>query len=377
MTRKRKVSKAVIDQVIGNLGRTSVIGVAISSYDHLPSLVGTAKDIDVIKNIFVSNKGTSLFDESETNFYLNVNSDQFRNIFTDYALSRSARGDILILYFSGHGGVLSNQFEFCLSDSALGYEGNGLLPTTTVSFRDILHTLTSFDIHPVFIIDACFSGMTAPSGYKTITSIMDTQIENAMANSYALLASSSPYSSSTGTFEGGGFTQTLNSILVKGLDKDPDRHFPFITLDQIASPLQDELTKLGSPLSKCYVGADLPNVAISKNVSFKPDTINLSPYMVKIVEFLWNDGDPIKAKRADLLQNVGPGAYGNHSKLSLPPWNLLKDAKEKGYRQLTERGIKFASGKIKLPRTIIRDPLSWEWLAAPWAEKVSFNDYIE
>lgn len=377
MTRKRKVSKAVIDQVVENLGRTSIIGVAISNYDHLPNLIGAAKDIKVIKELFISNAETSLYDKSNTDFYLNITSDKFRSIFTEYALSRSARGDILILYFSGHGGVISNQFEFCLSDSALGYEGNGLLPTTTVSFRDVLHTLTSFDIHPIFIIDSCFSGMTAPSGYETITSEMNTQIESTMSKSYAMLASSSPYSSSTESYDGGRFTQALNTILINGLEEDPDRHFPFINLVQIASPLQKELTKIGSPLSKCYVGSDLPHVAISKNVSFKPDTITLSPYMVNIIDFLWNDRDPITATRADLTKNVGPGAYGNHSKLSLPPWNLLEDAKEKGYRQLTKKAIRFASGKIALPRTIIRDPLSWEWIPAPWTKSVSFSDYFD
>ena len=377
MTRKRQVPKAVIDQVLENLERTYIIGVAISNYDHLPSLIGTAKDIDVIKDLFLSNVETALYDDSNTDFYFNVTSDKFRSIFTDYALSRSARGDILIFYFSGHGGVLSNQFEFCLSDSALGYEGNGLLPTTTVSFRDILHTLASFDIHPIFIIDACFSGRTAPSGYEEITSLMDSQIESAMAKSYALLASSSPYSSSTGTFEGGSFTQALSSILVNGLDTDPARHFPNINLDQIASPIQKKLTKMGYPLSKCYVGNALPQVAISKNVSFKPDKIVLAPYMGRIVDFLWNEGDLITATRSDLLKNVGPGAYGNHKKLSLPPWNLVEDAKEAGYRQLTKRGIRFASGKIKMPKTIILDPLSWEWVPAPWTDEVSLDKLVE
>ena len=71
---------------------------------------------------------------------------------------------------------------------------------------------------------------------------------------------------------------------------------------------------------------------------------------------------------------MGRGAYSNHSKLSLTPWDLLQDGQSRSHRILNERGVQFAQGNLAIPRHIIKDPSTWEWVADPEAEMVLITD---
>jgi hypothetical protein len=54
----------------------------------------------------------------------------------------------------------------------------------------------------------------------------------------------------------------------------------------------------------------------------------------------------------DILSKFGTSAYGNHSKLSLAPWDLVEDAENGKHRRLTARGRKFVEGRLKIPEEI-------------------------
>ena len=162
--RGRYISKAENNDIRLNISRTTVLAVAVSEYSSLRKLPGTKHDLNMIEEIFQNDSKVALYKQ---NFRLlsNPTVNQFRKAISEYALSRSARGDILIFYFSGHGTVLgANDFAFCLKDTSTGTDECKILSLSTVSFRDVIQTLSLVDVFPVFIIDTCFSGLTAPQG---------------------------------------------------------------------------------------------------------------------------------------------------------------------------------------------------------------------
>lgn len=374
MSKTPIVDQNSIDTAKRNLGRITVLAITVSKYEHLESLPGANQDLRLIKNVFLGGD-RSLYKQSQFKELLNPTTQKVREEILDYVYSRSAHGDILIFYFSGHGCVIgTNNFGFCLSDTKLGAVKEGqVLPLSTLSFREVVQTLTAVDVHPVFIIDACFSGATAHTFVPTISASMQDDLHIHAAGSYGLLCSTSIDSFAIDTNNGGAFTQAIHTIVSQGLLDRVQRHWPFLTLKNIALPLQERLTQEGYPLSKRYFGPDLPEIPIAKNVKFKPRIEKFTPYLRSIIERTWNDGSPRETTRTELrnLKNAGP--YGNHSKLSYKPWALLENGSRKGTRRLTEKGKRFAQGKVRIPLEIIKDPVTQEWIPAPNTKKVFIN----
>lgn len=380
MSKTPVVDQSSIDTAKKNIGKITILAIAVSKYEYLESLPGANKDIKLIRNVFL-NKERSLYKHSQFKELLNPTNQEVRDEILDYAYSRSAHGDILIFYFSGHGCVVgTNNFGFCLSDTKLGGVNEGLvLPLSVLRFSEVVQTLTAVDVHPVFIIDACFSGSTAYTFIQTISASMQDELHIHVAGSYGLLCSTSTDAFSIDTNEGGAFTQAFHAIVSQGLSEKFQRHWPFLTLRNVSSPLQEQLSQEGYPLSKCYFGPDLPEIPIAKNLRFAPRSEYFAPYMRQIIEHIWNNGKPRQTTIADLRNLVGAGAYGNHSKLSYKPWGLLENSSRRGTRRLTDKGKRFAQGKIQIPLEIVKDPVTHDWVAAPDTKRISINDipYME
>ncbi len=375
MTRPRQVSQDFLNEAIQNLDRTSVIAVGVADYDELPKLHGTSWDLEMMDEVLVRNPDIALMGGNPIIMLENPRIQEFREAISDYTQSRSARGDILILYFSGHGCILpSGSFGFCLKNTRLDSDRSRILPISVVPLDDLVGTLAISDVHPVFVLDACFSSATSPQAVPATPSNIEETLRRSNAETYALLASSSEYSLSIDTPEGGAFTQALYSIISNGLSGPAGRRYPIITLAQLAAPLQEELTHMGVPLSRCYVGRDFPILAVAKNVTYKAQSESFTPYMKQIVQHLWQNGKPRQAELSEIRTVIGPGAYANHSKLSLPPWDLLEDAGSNRVRRLTSRGHRFAEGKLRIPKRIERDPFSGDWRAASGTELVTTDD---
>jgi hypothetical protein len=375
VTRPRQVPQDFINEAMQNLDRTNVIAVGVSDYDELENLEGPSWDMEMVSEIFMQNDDISLFDEDVVTELENPTSTQFRNAIAEYVEKRSARGDILILYFTGHGCILpSGSFGFCLKDAKVGVDDAGIFPITAVPLDEVVSTFAIADVHPVFILDACFSSANSPQSASVAPSNIEDTLRRSNADTYALLASSSSYSVSMDTPEGGAFTQALYQILTSGFSDDEGRRYPVITLAQLAAPLQEELSRMGVPLSRCYVGRDFPILPIVKNANFEPQSESFAPYMRKIVELLWQDGKPREAELSEFSTKIGQGAYANHSKLSLAPWALLEDAGTNKVRRLTSKGKKFAAGEISIPKNIERDPFSGNWRRASDSQLVRINE---
>lgn len=105
MTRPRHVPRELIDRALANLSRTSVILVGVADYNQLPSLHGPSFDLEMISDLLLENEDISLYRRTQVIELENPTSEQFRKAIIKFVRGRSARGDILILYFTGHGCV--------------------------------------------------------------------------------------------------------------------------------------------------------------------------------------------------------------------------------------------------------------------------------
>lgn len=219
MTKQSPIERSSIEEVRRNLGRISVIAVGVSRYRYLPPLPGAGQDLKLISRLFVEDRRKSVYAPNQFVALNNPSVEKVRNTVTDFTRSRSARGDMLIFYFSGHGSVVgTSSFAFCLTDTASSPFGEGgILPLTVITFRDIVQTLSAADVHPIFIIDACFSAATAHGFDSKLTSVMHDDLHIFSAGSYGLLCSSYLSTASIDTDEGGAFTRTLCAIATGGI----------------------------------------------------------------------------------------------------------------------------------------------------------------
>jgi site-specific DNA-methyltransferase (adenine-specific) len=337
-------------------GRVSVIAAAVSKYQNLQDLPGADRDAALVRAMFETSDELALYGGT-TLVLANPRAEELRTAVLDYATSRSARGDVLVFYFSGHGCVLGEtEFGFCTTDSQKSDDGS-MLPLSVVGFRDIVRTLAAVDVHPVFIVDACFSG-------AMITAAMQDSLHQNAGAAYAFLCSSYEATPSIDTSKGGAFTTALHDAARAGRSDPEGKRHRYLMLKDLSGPVQDALGRAGNPLSRCYLGPDLPSIPIVKNVGYQPLRYLFSSYFDTLIEYLWNSGDPRPIKVKDIAEKIGNGAYGNHRKLSLPPWDLVEDGANAGARQLTARGKRYACGKLSIPQVIEQDPSTKVWRAA-------------
>ncbi len=351
-----------IARIAANADRVNVIAAGVWQYDNLAPLRGPEKDLQLMRALLTDRSSGCLFKETQLAFLTNPTSATLRNCLRKYATSRSAHGDILIFYFSGHGcRVGENDYGLCCIDAELDAERKSTIPLSVLNFRDIIRTLAIVEVHPIFILDACYSGLSAEPAITPAEGTIQDSLQRHWGGSYGILCSSHEMAASYDSYEGGVFTRALCEVARQGRSDKEGKRWPFITLEDLAGPLRETLTKKGHPLSRCHIGPDLPRVPIVRNSAYRALSIRFSPYMRKTIDLLFKRGKPYEATIADIRDTAGPGPYGNHRKLSLKPWRLVEDGSSIKSRKLTERGIKFAKGKLCIPRQIICDPITKAW----------------
>ncbi len=373
MSKMPLVEQSTIEKASLNLDRTTVFAIGVSSYAQLSPLPGVSKDMKLIKRLFLDKK-TGVYKPSQFFEFVNPTVEAVRSAILKYCYGRSARGDILIFYFSGHGCVIgAGNFGFCMTDTKMGFEQEGILPLSVLGFREVIQTLAAVDVHPVFIIDACFSGATAHT-LSRIHEAMEDDLHRHAAGSYGFLCSSHSDTASIDTNEGGAFTKSFCAIVTAGLDDNYQRHWPILTIKSIGLPLRERLEREGYPLPRCYTGPQLPEIPLAKNIRFRPQSEYFAPYMKRIIEHMWNKGQPREVTVTEIRNELGTGAYANHSKLELLPWSLVEKDRSTSSRRLTKKGKRFAQDKERIPDRIIKEPVSWKWIAAPDAGLIRISD---
>ncbi len=342
----------------------TIIAIGVSSYHdkHFEQLRGADHDIDRLRRLLVENPKTALFTETQFIERFDPTINELRKIVVDYTLGRAYGNDILLFYFSGHGMPIGrDDFGFCVTDTIIYRESGKPIPLSVLKFSDLLKTIEIAGVTPVIIIDACYSGMVARalSPADAVTS-MQHLIHNLVASKFALLCSCSDEQEVEETPYGGVFSHYLCHVAsegIQGTKLKPSRSI--LGLKDIFPQLDKSIASYSSNFSpRLYIGPTLPDFPFVKNTRYRPNDYSFSKQDACIISALWADGNPQELTLEEISQICGKGAYGNHNKLSLEPWQLLEDVPNvfPQKRRLTETGIKFAKGEILIPKKILKDP---------------------
>jgi hypothetical protein len=363
-------------------GRLRILAVCVSEYDDaaIGALRGPKTDAITIEWLFTS-PDMGLYTPAQVEILKNPSSTEVRRWLLDYCSARSASGDVLVFYFSGHGAIIgAGEFAFCLKDARLQPNGEGVMPLSVLSFGDVVETLAAVNVNPVFIVDACYSGAAAADKVRPaseVMSLMHDDVHRKVGSSYAMLCACSDRETALDEIDGGIFTQTLADVLERGL---PDqRRKATLQLHEVFPALRIacEQHHAGPASPRLYLGPGLPEFVLCKNAAHEELSYAFTGYLATLVRTLWNSGNPRSLMTAEIRQ-LSAGAYGNHRKLSFAPWDLVTDGSGPRERRLTDRGMMFAKGELKIPRAIratsaeTTNPLSWE--AAPGTDDIGIAD---
>lgn len=364
------------------ISRITVIAVGVSEYQdvHLRRLEGPPQDLDNLRNLLTGNPSTAIYQPNQFIEIRDPTKVEFYEVINRYIMGRSAEGDILIFYFSGHGvSIGRDDFGFCTTDTIIHPTTRVTLPFSLVKFSELLSSLYIANIVPVIIIDAFYSGIAGKSleipPIEAISS-MQHRLHSFAASSYALLCSCSEDEASIDTSDGGIFSQCFLEVAFEGIETNVVNS-PILTLSNIYPKLNEKV--LGTPdttIPRLYLGPTLPEFPIIKNTQYKPHRYSLSPTYICILEALWNDGQERVLSPSEIGKLCGNGAYCNHNKLSFTPWDLVETIPDtRGIRRLTDRGRQFLQNQIQVPKVIVEDPINGKILPANGTTFVSYADF--
>ncbi|MCX7103167.1 MAG: caspase family protein [Methylobacter sp.] len=370
--------------MIDELGRVTIIAVGCCKYQHMRRLTGPAQDIDNLRQILVEDEDLSLFSPRQYIEKIDITSNELRAVINDYVYDRGAENDILLFYFSGHGAPIgSNDFAFCTIDTKPVEGEQFILPMTAVKFTDILSTLWLKKVTPVFIIDACYSGAAGGSLKIALNRLVDDlkgEIQRNYAGSYALLCSAPTDEEVLDNPDGDGgfFSYSITKTAQMGIRRINKRN-PFVSIEQVYPELLHLAEQSAySPNPTLFMGTTLPTFSIFKNIHFRPLEYRLQPHLVAVLRVLWNNGNLQTLTPGQIADQTGKkGAYGNHNKLSLAPWKLVEDVpgSRPKQRRLSERGIEFMSGNLGVPRDVVFDQDTNDYVERPGSEFVTVRDF--
>lgn len=359
--------------------RVTVLVVAVSDYAELPYLSGPKNDLLGVNWLFTGPE-IGLYGESQVATLENCTVGELRDWLVDYASQRTASGDILVLYFSGHGAVVgTGEFAFCLRDAKMRPDGDDVFPLTVLHFDDVLETLIGVDVYPVLIIDACYSGAAASQQFprESVMARMHDSTHRTAGSSYALMCACSHRNVAADSVEGGVFTDAMLQIVEKGITEK--RRKLRLSIADVFPALQGALegiADIGTP--RLYVGPSLPAFDLCLNAAYEELSYRFAPYMAKLVREMWRGGSPRTMTTTD-LRKFDSGSYGNHRKLSYAPWGLLENGATARERRLTTRGCRFAEGRLQIPKEIravdenTSDPEAWE--SVPGTELIGIEEF--
>ena len=355
------------------------IGVEHYSSDLLADLPGPRNDVANIKKILIENKATALFNKNRFIEIINPNLCELKTKINNYILGRSAKKDILIFYYSGHGIAIGrNDFGFCTTDTIISPGENAVLPLSVLKFSELVASLLIADVIPIFIIDSCYSGIAnnqlriSPS--DAISDLRD-KTHSIFASSYALLCSCADNQASIDTLNGGLFSSCLFEVAIQGFTKkEIDK--PRLTLKDIFPRIEQTILSATADNSpRLFLGPTLPEFPLLINSGYKIRSYSLSSTFIKILEALWNQGKEKELTIAEIGKIGGNSAYCNHNKLAFSPWSLIETVPGSKKKRLSARGRNFMKGQLQVPRKLMQDPKSGDIVPDPKTKKVSYLDY--
>jgi hypothetical protein len=359
----------------------NIIAVGVENYQFMKRLIGPKKDANGFIDLLVNSPMTGLYKSSQLLPLINPDSMKLREAINNFVINRSAQGDVLIFYFSGHGSpVGSYDFGFCTTDTRFHDATRSVLPLTLLRFRDLVDSLRVMGVAPIVIIDACFSGAAGNAlnlSPSDVIQNMQREITRQNATNYALFCSCSDRQYSIGNGDGGIFSQIIIDVLRQGFQThNPESSVVYIQdvfqriTDEVNSVIPDSTPQL-------FLGGTMPAIPLVRNAGYTPRRYQFSRYMGEIVASLWNNGEERELAKDEILTMVGRGAYGNHRKLSCLGWGLLEDNPTNKKRRLTERGRRFACGEIGIPNEVIYDSNTGDYIPSSDSYLIFLSNMLE
>lgn len=348
------------------LSIVTIIAVGCDHYEHLTNLSKVREDLNRFKQITCESK-YSVYKESQYRELYDGKSTELREMIQNYLFERSADQDVLFLFFSGHGTAIGrDDFGFCMNDAIVHPEDNVVLPTSVVKLSEIIGTLRIKDVSLVLIVDSCYSGLISKAvkiPFSNLSDEMSTSLVASSGNLFGLLTSCNDLEHSKDV---GVISKALQDMCEQGTDQ----YSQYLLLGK----LSDDITQIidehagGDSKSRVFIPSGrIANIPIASNVQYS-DPVNVYSLLdsyFNILLVLWNNGFPLTLSPNEILDKTGSAsAYGNHKKLSLSCWDLVRDDKNKK-RKLTQRGIDFIRGRLDLPKTIIENKITRECSVAP------------
>ena len=118
-----------------SLSQVTLFAVGVENYQYMPTLRGPEQDVEKFIDVLIRSPRTGLYELSQLIKLINPDSNKLRNSLNEYVTNRSAPGDVIIFYFSGHGiPVGQNDFGFCTSDSRIHDVTGSILPLSVLRF---------------------------------------------------------------------------------------------------------------------------------------------------------------------------------------------------------------------------------------------------
>jgi len=358
------------------IGRVTILAVGVWEYQYMGRLTGPEQDIQNLRTVLIENPEVAIFQQRQYRELRNPTSERLRQMVNQYVQDRGADHDIVLFYFSGHGvAIEGNDLAFCTIDTDFTEEEKSLLPMTAVSFTEILRTLWIKKVYPVFIIDACYAGLAAGALMKLINELQG-EVQRRYASSYGLLCTApideevrdNPHGN------GGLFSTSIIEMARNGLNSR-DRRSKTVTLAGLFPHLRTRIERLGAgPMPILLLGPTLPDFSVFKNIFYRPLEYHLQPHLVAVLRALWNNGEPRQLRPSEINRITRQeGSYGNNKKLVRPPWALV-EILPKSQRRLSDRGLAFMRGEIRIPRDVISiDKENYQ--AKPDTEMVGIEDF--
>lgn len=346
----------------------TIIAFGCDHYENLKQLSKVKEDLQRVKGVFCTSS-YSVFPEERFIEVYDKTSFELRSEIQHYLFDRSADQDILILYFCGHGTAIGrDDFGFCMKDAEIHPEEQVVLPTSVIKLSEIIGTLSIKNVSLVLLVDSCYSGQISKSFRVPFTEIsgeMSTSLVSSSGNLFGLITSCTDVEQVNDI---GMISKALKDICEQGSDENS----PFIQLGFLSDTISERIDShaKGDSKSRVFVPSGrIFSLPVAHNVQYfvPPEPVNIysftKPYL-DLLLVLWNTGKPVALTASEILEKTGSqSAYANHNKLSFLPWDLIY-TNRRGRRELTQRGIEFVNGKIKIPKIIVQNKNTRECVPA-------------
>lgn len=349
----------------------AVISIGVCNYKFLKPLSGPEVDVSRVKEIFVDN------DKIVANhplYYplINPTAEQVRSTITNVTHDTSCLNTTLVFYFAGHGIPIGNQdLALCTVDTRYHEGFSRLEPFTYITVSEIIAALSSIESNAVIIIDTCYAGVLSRIQPSDVSAFEECQVTRGVTR-YSLLLGAPEDKSINDSINGGEFTQVLYNWVKNGVNKDT----PAITLgivdNQLVSYIQSRSIDV---LPRIRIDGSHREIILFRNSKFRKTKAVLDRSMITILRILYNDGNIIEFEPNELLTiSKNQGAYANNSKLSYNGWEFIEIVRKNGPRKITERGVAFLQGKIKVRKRLIKDPITGIYSPDERSELVGIED---